>query len=204
MIREASSGGGRMVTCLSPAEHGPGDAPAGVAVDAPVLRAGDCCHDVESVGAAVFAGAGAPWASGVCYFDPDVVRVDFGAEGEFAAVAGGAVQDRVGGVLRRDQDGIVGARAVAEQGGERGPGVPDLGGVSGVGTGVAARACRRGCRRHLSLPEPAICVSQPVWRGLRWEQDRSGCPLIAGPILFPTDRKSTRLNSSHLVISYAV
>lgn len=152
MIREASSGGGRMVTCLSPAEHGPGDAPAGVAVDAPVLRAGDRCHDIESVRAAVVARRGTPWTSGVCYLDPDVIRVDFGAEGEVAAVAGGAVQDGVGGVLRRDQDGIVGARAVAEQGGERDPGVPDLGGVSGEGAGVVARARRPGCRGHLSLP----------------------------------------------------
>src|ERR1017187_2767742 len=99
MIREASSGGGRMVTCLSPAEHGPGDAPAGVPVDAPVLQAGDCCHDVESVGATVFAGAGTPWASGVFYFDPDVVLVEFGAEGEVAAAAGGAVQDGIAGEL---------------------------------------------------------------------------------------------------------
>src|SRR5260370_40680568 len=92
MIREASSGGGRMVMCLSPVEHGPGGAPAGVPVDAPVLGAGDCCHDVESVGAAVFAGAGAPWAAGLFYRDPDVVRVDFGTENECGAIAGSALQ----------------------------------------------------------------------------------------------------------------
>jgi len=87
---------------LSPAEHGPGDAPAGVPVDAPVLRAGDGFHDVESVRAAVFARPGVPRAAGIFYFDPDVIKVDFGTEDEVAAVAGGAVQHGIGGVLRRD------------------------------------------------------------------------------------------------------
>ena len=124
-----------MVMRFSFAEPGPGDAPAGVPVHAPVLRAGDCFYDIESVGAAVIARTALPWASGVFYFDPDVVLVYFGAEGEFAAVAGGAVHNRVGGELRADQDRVVGAWAAAEQGGERGAGVPDLGGVSGVGAG---------------------------------------------------------------------
>lgn len=99
MTREASSAEGRIVIRFSFAECGPGDAPAGVPVDAPVPRAGDCFHDVEPVGTAVFARLGAPWAAGVCYFDPDLVRVDFGAEDEFAAVTGGAVQDGIGGEL---------------------------------------------------------------------------------------------------------
>jgi len=137
---------------FSLAEPGPGDAPAGVPVHAPVPRAGDRIHDVESVRTAVIARRIAPRASGVFYFDPDVVLVDFGAEGEFAAVARGAVQDGIGGELRGDQDRVVGQRAVAEQFGERGPGLPDLGGVGGVGARVAAGACRRGCRGHCPSP----------------------------------------------------
>jgi hypothetical protein len=82
--------------CVSPAENGPGDTPADIAVNAPVLRARDCGHYVESVGTVVRAWADAPWAAGVCYFDADIVLVDFGAEGEVAAVAGGAMQDGVG------------------------------------------------------------------------------------------------------------
>jgi len=39
----------------------------------------------------------APRASGVLYLDPEAVRADFGAQGEFTAIAGGAVQDGVGG-----------------------------------------------------------------------------------------------------------
>ncbi len=85
-----------MVTRFSSAEPGPGSAPAGVPGHAPVLRASDCFHDIESVGTAVFARPGVPWAAGVFYFDPDVVQVDFGTEGEFAAVAGGAVHDGIG------------------------------------------------------------------------------------------------------------
>src|ERR1039457_5887318 len=38
-------------------------------------------------------------------------------------------------------------------------------------------------------------TARPFWKGLR---GRQGCLLLRG------DRKSTRLNSSHLVISYAV
>jgi hypothetical protein len=45
---------------------------------------------------------------------------------------------------------------VVEQGGERSPSVPDLGGVSGEGAGVAVGGCRRGCRGHLSLPWPVF------------------------------------------------
>src|SRR5580658_8789620 len=129
-----------MLTRLSPTQPGPGGAPAGVPVYAPVLRASDSCHDVESVRPAVVARPAGPWASGVFHLDPDMVLVDFSTEGELAAVAGGAVQHRIGGELRRDQNRIGGAGAVAEQFGERGPGVPDLGGVGGVGAGVAARA----------------------------------------------------------------
>jgi len=66
-----------MVMRFSFVELGPGDAPVGVLVHAPVVRAGDGFHDVQSVRAAVIARAAAPWASGVCYFDPEVVRVDF-------------------------------------------------------------------------------------------------------------------------------
>ena len=66
---------------LSLAEPGPGGAPVGVPVRAPVLRAGDRFHDVESVRAAVIARAAVPRASGVFHFDSDVVLVDFGASG---------------------------------------------------------------------------------------------------------------------------
>jgi hypothetical protein len=51
-----------MVMRFSPAEPGPGDAPAGVPVHAPVPRAG------------------------VFHLDPEVVGVDLGAERELAAV----------------------------------------------------------------------------------------------------------------------
>ncbi len=141
-----------MVMRFSFAEPGPGGAPVGVAVYAPVLRACDCCHDIESVGATVIARSETPWTAGVFYFDPDVTLVEFGAEGELAAVAGGAVQDGIGGELRGDQDRVVGQRAAVKQRGERGPRVPDLGGVSGVGAGITARACRRDCRGHCLSP----------------------------------------------------
>ena len=139
--------------CNSPAEPGPGGAPAGVAVEAPVRRTRDGVHDVESVGAAVIVRAdGPPRAAGVFHFDPDVVLVDFGAEDELAAVAGRAVHDGIGGKFRRDQDRIVGSGAAAEEFGERGPGVPDLDGLGGVGTGVAAHARCRGCRGNCLSP----------------------------------------------------
>lgn len=124
------------------AERGPGCAPADVAIYAPVLRAGECLYDIESVRAVVFARPGAPWTAGVCYFDPDVVRVDFGAESEVAAIARGAVQDGIGGELAGDQDRVIGARTAVEQCGKRGPGVTDLGGVGGEGAGVVAGARR--------------------------------------------------------------
>ena len=80
-----------MVMGISSAEPGPGAAAAGVAFYAPVLRADDGRHDIEPVGTAVVTRPVAPWASGVFYFDPEVVGVEFGPEGEFSAVARGAV-----------------------------------------------------------------------------------------------------------------
>src|SRR5256885_6679830 len=50
---------------------------------------------------------------------------------------------------------------------------------------------REACERPESLPTP-------VW-STALDQDRR-----AGPVRASADRKSTRLNSSHLVISYAV
>jgi hypothetical protein len=142
-----------MVMYLSPAECGPGDTTAGVPIDAPVLRASDGGHDVESVRSPVIARAAKPRASGVFYLNPDVVLTDFGAEGEFPTVAGGAVYNGIGGVLRGDQNRVVGPRAAAEYDGERGPCLPDLCGLGRVAAGVAARARRRGCRRHCFSPD---------------------------------------------------
>ena len=53
--------------------------------------------------------------------DPEAVRMDLGAQCERAAAARGAVQDRVGGELRGDQDRLVGPRAAAQPPGQRGP-----------------------------------------------------------------------------------
>jgi hypothetical protein len=128
----------------------------GAAVYAPVLRADDSCNDVESVRAAVVARPAVPWASGVFHLDPDVVLMDFGAKGELAAAAGGAVQHRIGDELRRDQERIVGARTAPERFGERSPGVPDLDGLGGEGAGVAARARCRGCRGHYPSRGPVF------------------------------------------------
>src|SRR5580693_7321503 len=94
--REASPGGGRTAMCNSPAQSGPGDAPAGVPVDAPFSGAGDRGHDIEAVRPAVVARPVPPRASGVLHLDPEAVRADFGAQGDRAAIAGGAVQDGVG------------------------------------------------------------------------------------------------------------
>src|SRR5260370_38752124 len=79
-------------SCISPAEPGPGHAPAAVPIDTPVLWAGDRGHDIESVRVAVIARPAAPRASGVLYLDPEAVPADFGAQGERAAGPGGAVQ----------------------------------------------------------------------------------------------------------------
>ena len=75
-----------MLTRVSPAEPGPGDAPAGVPVHAPVPRAGDGLHHVEPVRAAVVARSGMPRAAGVFHLDPEVVGVDLGAERELAGL----------------------------------------------------------------------------------------------------------------------
>jgi hypothetical protein len=55
----------------SPAQSGPGDASAGVPVDAPFPRASDRGHDIEAVRAAVVARPVAPRASGVLHLDPE-------------------------------------------------------------------------------------------------------------------------------------
>jgi hypothetical protein len=47
--RAASSSGGRKVIRTSPAEPGPGDAPAGIPVHSPVPRPGHRRHDIEPV-----------------------------------------------------------------------------------------------------------------------------------------------------------
>jgi hypothetical protein len=57
-----------------------------------------------------------PRPPGVLHLDPEAVLADFGAQGERAAVPGGAVQDRVGGELRGDQDRLVLRSAVQPSG----------------------------------------------------------------------------------------
>ena len=145
---------------ISPAEPGPGDAPAGVPVDSPVPRPGDRRHDIEPVRPPVVARPVTPRPSGVLHLDPEAVLADFGAQGERAAVPGGAVQDRIGGELRGDQDRLVGPRAAAQPPGQCGPREPDLPGFGGVGSGVTAGARRRGCRGHCPSPfGPDLCFT---------------------------------------------
>src|SRR5256885_11852362 len=73
--------------------------------------------------------------------------------------------------------------------------------------------CRESARAaHRANPAPTSTFQRIRLRGRRpWEQDgakRCTCPVPAPAGLrtrwHRTDRKSTRLNSSHLVISYAV
>src|SRR2546426_9379539 len=64
---------------------------------------------------------------------------------------------------------------------------------------------RSAARRANRGREPGICVYSPreatgVGRGAR-QHLQAGC---SQPVVGGADRKSTRLNSSHLVISYAV
>src|SRR5439155_21574227 len=59
------------------------------------------------------------------------------------------------------------------------------------------RAARRGGERHASRPGPAA-------RGLRDPGSPRRTPGAAGAHRGAADRKSTRLNSSHVAISYAV
>ena len=99
---------------VSPAEPSPGDPPAGVPVHSPVPRSGDRRHDIEPVRPPVVAQPVTPRPSGVLHLAPEAVRMDLGAQGERAAVPGGAVQDRIGGELRGHQDRLVGLRAAAQ------------------------------------------------------------------------------------------
>src|SRR6266487_1481827 len=97
--RAASAGGGRTAMRISPAEPGPGNPPALVPADAPVPRPGDPRHDIEPVRPPVLLRPSTPRCSGVLHLDPKAVLADLGAQGERAAVPGGAVQYRVGGAL---------------------------------------------------------------------------------------------------------
>src|SRR5207244_4122770 len=135
---------------------------------------------IEPVRAAVVVRPVTPRPSCVLHLDPETVLADLGAQGERTAVPGGAVQDRVSGELRRDQDRIVSPRAVAQPHGERGPREPNLPGFGGIGSSVTAGARRRGCRGHYPSPFARIYVSQPVARGL---------PLETGSARMPTDRR---------------
>jgi hypothetical protein len=105
--RAASSSGGRKVIRISPAEPSPGDAPAGIPVHSPVPRPGNRRHDIEPVRPPVVARPVTPRPSAVLHLDPEAVPADLGAQGERAAAARGAVQDGVGGELRRDQNRLV-------------------------------------------------------------------------------------------------
>src|SRR5437899_3200252 len=111
---------------VSPAEPGPGDAPASVPVDTPIPRPGDRRHDIEPVRPPVVAQPVTPRPPGVLHLDPEAVLADFGAQGERAAVPGGTVQDGVRSELRGDQDRLVDLRAAAQPPGQRGPREPDL------------------------------------------------------------------------------
>ena len=106
---------------ISPAEPGPGDAPAGIPVHSPVPRPGDRRHDIEPVRPPVVVRLVTPRPSGVLHLDPEAVLADLGAQGECAAVSRGAVQHGVGGELRGDQDRLVGLRAAAQPPGVFGP-----------------------------------------------------------------------------------
>src|SRR5690348_3211668 len=149
--RAASAGGGKTAMCTSLAEPSPSNTPAGVPLDAPVPRPGDRRHDIEPVRPPVVARPVTPQPPGVLHLDPNAVLTDLGAQDERAAVPGGAVQDRVGGELRGDQDRLVGPRTAAQPPGQRGPRDPDLPGFGRVGSGMTADARRRGCRGHGAL-----------------------------------------------------
>ena len=110
--RRRRAEGGRPL-CNSPAQCGPGDAPAGVPVDAPFPRAGDRSHDIQAVGATVVAQSVAPRASGVLHLDPEASGRISARRGECVAIAGATVQDGVSGELRCDQDRLVGLRAAS-------------------------------------------------------------------------------------------
>ena len=79
--------------CDSPAQSGPGDAPTGVPVDAPVSRPGDRRHDIEPMRPPVVTGPVTPRPSGILHLDPDAILADFGAQGEHTPVPGGAVHN---------------------------------------------------------------------------------------------------------------
>jgi hypothetical protein len=58
----------------SPAEPGPGDAPAGIPVHSPVPRPGDRRHDIEPVRPPVVVPPVTPRPSAVLHLDPEAVR----------------------------------------------------------------------------------------------------------------------------------
>src|SRR2546426_733884 len=67
--------------------------------------------------------------------------------------------------------------------------------VSGVPEGSERRRHLASHRGHHESRNSLVAVPAP---------ERGACPRLQGRPPSPTDRKSTRLNSSHLVISYAV
>jgi hypothetical protein len=71
---------------ISPAEPGPGNAPAVVSADAPVSRPGNRRHDIEPVRPPVIAHPATPRPSAVLHLDPEAVRMDLGAQAERTAV----------------------------------------------------------------------------------------------------------------------
>src|SRR2546430_16443279 len=80
---------------VSPTEPGPGDAPVGVPVDAPVPRPGNRGHDIEPVRPPVIARPAPPRPSGVLHLAPGPAPGNSGEQGKGAPLTAATWQDSI-------------------------------------------------------------------------------------------------------------